>query len=298
MRVGIEQVDGKWPNLALAKLAAWHRQQGDEVDWYSPLEGADRVYASQVFTGSEPSPYLPPDTIWGGSGCDIAAKLPDEIEAMRPDWSPWPDWSSDMGFSTRGCPRRCPFCNVYEKEGTTHVVAEFGDLWLMKSGTLILLDPNVLAGPFGHFKRLCAEATEAGVALDFSQGFDARILTRSQAAVIARSKLARRIHLAWDHMDDEWAVRRAIDRLGEAGVSLSRLTFYVLIGYDSTPEEDLYRVKLLDGFGVDPFVMPFNRTDPYQRRFARWVNRKELFRSCAFADFREPGLVRVEGEDE
>lgn len=284
MKVAIEQVDGKWPNLALAKLAAWHRRQGDEVEWFSPLEGADRVYASQVFTDSEPSPYLPPDTIFGGTGRDLHERLPDEVEGMSPDWSLWPDWSSDLGYSTRGCPRRCPFCVVYEKEGSTRIVANFYDLW-SGADTLILLDPNVLAGPHDHFAGLCADAKNEGVAVDFSQGLDARLLTEEHAAVIADARLARRIHLAWDHIDDERVVRRAIQRLSHAGVTLSRLTFYVLIGYDSTPGEDMHRVRTLDGLGVDPFVMPFDKTNPYQRRFARWVNRKELFRSCAFAEY-------------
>lgn len=289
MRVAIEQVDGKWPNLALAKLAAWHVARGDAVDWYSPLEGADLVYASQVFTYSEPSTYLPPDTIWGGSGRDLVTRLPDDVETMRPDWSLWdnwsPPWESDMGYSTRGCVRRCPFCNVREKDGDLRVVAEFGDLWNGRD-TLVLLDANLTAAPVEHFTKLCDDATREAVTLDFSQGLDARLLTAWHAIVLARSRTTRRMHMAFDSVSDEGAVREAIQVMSFAGIPAHRLVFYVLIGFDTSEAEDLYRVELLRSLGADPFVMPFDRTDDYQRRFARWVNRKELFKSCTFAEYR------------
>jgi hypothetical protein len=291
VKVGIEQVDGKWPNLALAKLAAWHRSQGDVVDWYSPLEGADRVYASQVFTGSDVSPYLPPDTIWGGSGRDLVTRLADEVEAMQPDFSLWPSWTADMGYSTRGCVRRCPFCNVRQKDGDLHVVAEFGDLWSGRD-TLVLLDANITAAPIEHFTKLCDAATREAVTLDFSQGIDARLLTAWHAIVLARSRTTRRLHMAFDNMADESDVRESINLMEFAGIPAHRLVFYVLIGFDTTPEEDLYRVELLRSLGADPFVMPFDRADEYQRHFARWVNRKELFKSCTFAEYR-PSMRRI-----
>jgi hypothetical protein len=55
-----------------------------------------------------------------------------------------------------------------------------------------------------------------------------------------------------------------------------------LVGFNSTPAEDLYRVETLRGLGVNPFVMPFNKQDRYQRRFARWVNHKAIFKSVSW----------------
>ena len=38
MRVGLIDVDGhNFPSLPLMKLSAWHKQQGDNVEWYNPL---------------------------------------------------------------------------------------------------------------------------------------------------------------------------------------------------------------------------------------------------------------------
>jgi hypothetical protein len=296
VRVALEQVDGKWPNLALAKLTAWHREQGDAVDWYSPLEGADLVYASQVFLESEPSPYLPPDTVWGGSGHDLATRLSAEVEATRPDWSLWPAWDKDVGYSTRGCVRHCPFCIVREKEGDLCVVAEFGDLWNGRD-TLVLLDANATAAPIEHFRALCDAATHEGVTLDFSQGLDARLLTDEHAAILARSRMSRTIHMAFDHPRDETAVRRATRMMQDAGVNTrGRLLFFVLIGFDTTPEEDLYRVELLRDIGANPFVMRYG-SERYQVDFARWANRPQLFRACTFAEYQR-GLAtpRADGQ--
>ena len=41
MRIGLVAVDGhsNFPNLALMKLAAWHKEQGDTVEWAIPMFG-------------------------------------------------------------------------------------------------------------------------------------------------------------------------------------------------------------------------------------------------------------------
>ncbi len=61
---------------------------------------------------------------------------------------------------------------------------------------------------------------------------------------------------------------------------------YVLIGFQSTETEDLYRVETLRKLKIDPFVMPYNKNDPYQKRFARWVNHKAIFKSVPWEMYR------------
>lgn len=283
MRVAIAQVDGKWPNLALAKLAAWERAQGNRVDRFNPLfSGAyPVVYASKVFVDTPDDPYLPDHAIRGGSGYNVELSLAADQEAMRPLWELWPEWQRDMGYSTRGCVRRCPFCVVPKKDGRLRVVAEFGDLWSGRD-ELVLLDGNVTAAPIEHFRRLCKEATAARCRLDFSQGLDARLLTDEHAAILAHTRYGRRLHLAFDNMTDEPAVRAAIATFGRAGIPPSRLSFYVLVGFDTTHAENLERIEILRALGADPFVMPFDRSDPYQRRLARWVNNKVAFKAMGW----------------
>ena len=286
MRVGLIQVDGKWPNLALAKICSHHAVRGDDVEWYSPLmaEAYDRVYASKVFTTSEDDPYLPQDAVCGGIGYDVTAVLDGGIEDGSPDWRLWPDWPYDMGFTTRGCVRGCGFCFVPSKEGRIRVVADFGDVWTGRRDCY-LLDNNITAAPIDHFRAVCEDARRAGARLSFCQGLDARLLTDEHAAILASAPLFTQIYMAFDNIADEEAVRRAVSLLSARGVRPGRLMFYVLTGWDSTPEEDMYRVELLRSLGCDPFAMRYDAHDRYQLDFARWVNRKQLFKTCTFAEY-------------
>ena len=50
MRIGLVDVDGhNFPNLCLMKLSAWHKAQGDEVEFAIPLLPYDRIYMARVF---------------------------------------------------------------------------------------------------------------------------------------------------------------------------------------------------------------------------------------------------------
>ena len=284
MRVAIAQVDGKWPNLALAKLAAYHAACGDDVNHWSPLFPVDRVYASKTFTDTPDDPYLPEDAIRGGTGYGTDSELEVKVERFLPDWHMWPTWHDDIGYSTRGCPRRCKFCVVPKQDGPLRVVAEFGDIWTGRD-VLHLIDGNITAAPMDHFRELCADATAAGCRLDFSQGLDARLFTDEHAAIVARTLVKGSLHFAFDNMRDEAAVRRTVALCETAGIRASRLMFYVLVGFDTTPEEDMYRVQLVHSLNADPFVMRFDRSDRYQTRFSRWVNNMTAFNAMTFAEY-------------
>ena len=91
MNVALLDVDGRrFPNFALMKLSAWHKSQGDEVEWYSPLfSRPERLYASKVFTFTpEYQDYSAgdPAPIKGGTGYDYNVILPDVIENILPDY--------------------------------------------------------------------------------------------------------------------------------------------------------------------------------------------------------------------
>ena len=293
MKVGLCQVDGKMPNLALMKLSAWHKAQGNEVAWFSPLEVFDRVYASKVFDFTADNAYLSPSAIRGGTGYDLTTNLPPEVEAMCPDYTLYPKMDYALGFTTRGCVRRCPFCVVPRKEGALRVVGDLDTFWAGQR-QVVLLDNNLTAAPMEHWRRIVGQLTSRRLVADFTQGLDARLLTEEHAADLARIRTAKRIHFAWDSPADEPAVRRAVELLRRR-LPLGRLTFYVLIGFDTTPAEDLYRVETLRGLGVDSFVMPYQKADTYQAAFARWVNRKAIFKTVPWERYAgRPRAVEVE----
>ncbi|GHU50799.1 hypothetical protein FACS1894200_10480 [Spirochaetia bacterium] len=115
MRIGLIDVDGhNFPNLALMKLSAYHKSQGDTVEWYYPLGDYDNVFASKVFTFTG-WPQVNHTVTRGGSGYDLAVKLDEDIEHVFPDYSLYGINDTAYGYLTRGCPRHCGFCIVENK---------------------------------------------------------------------------------------------------------------------------------------------------------------------------------------
>ncbi|GAI75974.1 unnamed protein product, partial [marine sediment metagenome] len=160
-----------FPNLALMKLSAFHRARGDEIFFNFPLIQAEKIYASCVFTwnAKQANSRFPPGTAMGGSGVDLHSELPPEIEHIMPDYSLYPmDFS--LGFTSRGCFRRCPWCIVPEKEGALKPWASIYEFWERRHKKIVLLDNNLLAAP--NWQTTFAELIKEQVEVDFNQGLD------------------------------------------------------------------------------------------------------------------------------
>lgn len=152
MKIGLIDVDGhNYQNLALMKISAYHKGQGDSVEWWWGFGEYDRVYMSKVFddtyTPDMPEPLNAAEIIKGGTGYGIDNALQPEIEHMCPDYSLYPELTEDTayGFLTRGCPNACPFCIVSKKEGQcSRKVADLSEWWSGQKN-IVLMDPNLLA---------------------------------------------------------------------------------------------------------------------------------------------------------
>lgn len=288
MKIGLLQVDGKYPNLALTKLSAWHKQKCDNVDFYTPLEEYDRIYMSKIFDFT-PDYFYPlnaPEIIRGGWAYN-AETLSSEIENLCPDYDLFPFFEDGnnyaMGFTSRGCVRDCPFCIVPVKEGKLKPVGDIYGFWRGQK-YIRLLDNNLNAN-HEHFKLICSQLIKEKIKTDFNQGLDARFIDDEQALILSKVKLWKSIHMAFDSVNDESEIVAAIHTLLKY-MPTSRLMFYVLIGFDSTPEEDFHRVELLRSYGVSPFVMAYDKSDPYQRAYARYVNHKAIFKSVKWDEYK------------
>lgn len=273
MRVGLIQVDGKMPNLALMKLASWHRNKGDDVTVLdiSNLQ-FDRIYASKIFVG--------------GSGYDLKSELPKEIEAQVPDYDLFKtDYS--IGFSSRGCIRDCGFCIVQEKEG---YIREAPFDWI-NHHKVVLLDNNFLASP--SWKEKLEYFIRQKLKVSFNQGLDIRLVNEENASLLAKVKYydlkfrRRRLYFSFDDPKLEKVVRESVKILNEAGIPSRHLMFYVLVGYHTSFKEDYRRFQILNELGCLPFIMLYNnKWDPLLRRFARWVN-KRYYRVVEWENFEE-----------
>jgi hypothetical protein len=270
------------------KLSAWHKAQGDIVEWWTPLLTYDRVYSSKVFTFTDENPYLPPDTIKGGTGYGKLDELPQEVDAMFPDYSIYPDCDHAIGFLTRGCIRKCPWCIVPKKEGKIRPYQTWQEIKRPDSRDIVFMDNNVLACQ--HGLEQIEDMGGKNVRVDFNQGLDARLITDDVAKMLSKLKWIRQIRMSADTDAMLNVVLTAIDRLGKYGMKPYRVFVYVLVQDVESAER---RVIALREVGADPFAQPYRdfttNTDPplEQRRFARWVNDKAIFKTVqTFAEYR------------
>lgn len=306
MKIGLIDVDGHhFPNLALMRISAWHKSQGDDVEWWwSDFEHYDIVYKSKVFSDAYskdvPDPLNADKIVRGGTGYAISlvngvevyntetdTKLPPEVEKMFPDYSIYPQYDFAVALTSRGCPRNCHFCHVTQKEGGRSVkIADVKDYWNGQKH-IEVLDPNITACP-DRFDLL-EQYAATGATVDFNQGIDARLLTPDFVEALNKVKV-KMIHFAWDDMKQSDAVIRGLKLYSEMGAIQSdrNSRVYVLTNYDTTTEENLYRIYTLRELGFDPFVMIYNKPSASKetKRIARWVNNKFIWRKCErFEDY-------------
>lgn len=293
MNVLLLQLDGSLPNLALMRIAAHHRGLGDVVVfrhartseqarrflWDAP----DVVYASMLFSKSRKLGQEVINSfqgaIVGGSGWDLNARLEQHgITTQEHDYSLYPRFRQSIGYTSRGCRRRCSFCIVPQAEGAIHDVATILDVWRghPHARELILLD-NDFFGQLGWRARI-RELRDGVFKVCFTQGVDLRSLTDEQARALAGTDYrnmamrTKRIYGAWDSVGEEPSVLAGIHRLIDAGITPDHIMVYMLIGYqkNETHEHNEYRRQRLREYGVRPYPMPYRRT-AYTRGFQRWV---------------------------
>ena len=295
MKIALIDVDGhNFPNLPLMKLSAWHKAQGDSVEWYEPLfsQDIDVCYMSKVFTFTPDYdfPIHAKRIEKGGTGYfypDGGKPLPNEIEHIYPDYSIYYDRvpatrDTAYGFLTRGCPRGCGFCIVKTKEGgCSRKVADLSEFWNGQKN-INLLDPNMFA--CRDWRDLAQQLINSGAWVDFSQGCDIRIMTEEMAATIKQIKI-KMIHFAWDKYEDKEKILPKFELFKRITQwDKRKLHVYVLTNYNTTHEQDLERVYTLKRLGYWPYITIYEKEKlprgHITLQLARWVNNKFVFEAC------------------
>lgn len=316
MRIGLIDVDShNFPNLPLMKLSAWHKRQGDSVEWYIPIQHGfpnppfDKVYMSKVFSFTPDYPYYinAKEVVKGGSGYCISlengkevyhkendGQLPYEVEHIYPDYEIYYDIIPEVkdtayGFLTRGCPCDCDFCHVACKEGKcSYKVADLDSFWRGQRN-IVLLDPNITACK--DWKELFQQLIDSKAWVDFSQGLRIHMMTQEKAEMIKKIKI-KNIHFAWDKYEDKDIVIPKFKMFKEiTGWDYRKMAVYMLCNFDTTFEQDLQRVYTLRDLGYNPYVMLYNKDSiPQGHRLLhlqRWVNNRIIFRTCdRFEDYK------------
>lgn len=295
MNISLIDVDGHggFPNLALMKISAWHKAQGDNVEWYSPLfSNPDKIYMSKVFTFTRDYMDLNPahpEPERGGTGYDIHKKLPEAIERMKPDYSIYPNAKESYGFLTRGCIRRCEWCVVPEKEGDIRAVADIRDIAGDRK-SVVLMDNNFLAANSHFVKTQLNIIIQNKIRVDFNQGLDARLVYDNVANLLAQIKWIDYPRFACDTQVMIQPVKNAITKIRKHGYT-GRVFVYVLA---KELEEALSRINELCSFDKEivPFCQPYrdftNIKEPPRelKRLARWCNFQAIRKTVEFKDYK------------
>ncbi|WP_224962650.1 radical SAM protein [Geomonas subterranea] len=323
MKIGLVDFDGRLTNLALMKLSAFYKQQGHEVmlNPVSPV-GLDKTFVSLIFSKSRDKALSTyghfPDVDFGGTGYSISKKLPDEIEAMRPDYDLYQVSdiynrisgrigkkenvmkkaeeivNAGVGFLSRGCPRSCGFCVVPVKEGKLNKVGNIADIINPRSNRLVLLDNSLCAND--DILEILSEIRDRNLVVDISQGIDVRLLTPEIAKALSEVKHMRSLHYAWDAPQAGKSVLAGIEILSRF-VRRSAQMCFVLTGFDTDFSQDMERVMLLKEQGVRPYVMrfqcpnsPAKKEETFEqirlRHFQRWVNAPAaIYKTSPFSEY-------------
>jgi len=313
MKVLLLDVDSTWGNPVLMKLSRYHKNCGRDVslirlkkEWRrrsgspvnleinSPMKKFDKAYISCIFKWNAVRARsisimlqtMGIEVELGGSGVSFDKVLPDKIERLMPDYDLY-DLDYSMGFLTRGCIRKCPWCIVPKKEGHMKRGSELKEFLDPRHDKLMLLDNNLLAHP--EHKDFLMELLDRRVQVCFTQGLDIRLVDKENAKLLKHIRYrdtefkTPRLYFSWDLLQIEDDVMKGIELLKQTGIHPNRQFFYILSGFnvkscdytwDYFLQNEWYRFETLKKMGVLPFVMIYNnRTDiPLLRSFARWVN--------------------------
>ena len=287
MRTGLIDVDGHhFPNLALMKLANYHKQHGDTVEWVNHLEQYDKVYQSKVFTFTPDNPFAvqSDEIIKGGTGYKMYYEL--FCDDTEPDYSIYPQLEHAYGFLTRGCVRHCPWCVVPKKEGD---IRPYRDIETVLQGreTAILMDNNVLASP--HGLQQLEKIADLKCKVDFNQGLDSRLVTDEIAKLLSKIRWIRFIRFACDTVPALEPLLKTIERLNHYGIKNYRIFVYLLVKEVDDANE---RCKILKRLGVNPFAQTYRDYNKNilptheQKQFAWYVNQKAVFKSTEWEEYR------------
>lgn len=306
MKIGLIDVDGhNYPNLPLMKISAWHKQQGDQVEWYQPMFSGhcDRVYMSKVFSFTPDYEYFvdADEIVKGGTGYAISLSggvetydksrdlpLSDEIEHIYPDYELYGITDTAYGFLTRGCPRGCSFCHVESKEGRcSYKVADLSEFWRGQK-EIVLCDPNILACK-DHLELL-QQLADSKAKVNFNQGLDVRLITDKNLEILKQIRLET-IHFAYDRWQDKEIIEpRLREFVKKTGYNKDKghVMCYILCNFDTTLEQDIHRIQFCRELKISPYPMIYDKEhcDHVYKRLQRWCNNFIFWSTPRFEDYR------------
>lgn len=328
MNIGIIDADlldngTRHPNLALMKISGYYKERGNDVKLlfdYNNINDYDEVYLSKVFDFTKvPINFNDYKNLHiGGTGIfwDEAPNLPYEIEHHMPDYSLYDDWINkeinrgikrtyfldyldySIGFATRGCVRKCPFCvnHKYNEVLKHSTIKEFYD---SSKKYIYLWDDNFLA--YKDWDKILDEIEGINKPFQFRQGLDVRLLTDEKAKRLSKMKYKGDFIFAFDNIDDKDIIINKLKLWKKYYNKKNNTKLYVLCGFDRNGKYDkefwiqdiidtLERIKILMEYGCVPYIMRYEKYEgsPYKGMYitlARWCNQPSFFKKESLNEY-------------
>jgi len=262
--------DAKYHNLALMRLSKHYKERGHHI-FLNGVGKFELTFGSWLFTWSQKQPC----DIEGGPGIDPALTLENQLPYInfngKPDYSLF-NLNYSLGYTWSYCPRKCPFCIVPLQNNPKdhHSIWEFHDIRFKE---ICLLNNNTFSDP--QWRETFQEIWETDLILNDENGYDLRFLDDEKADALKRTKFKNnRIYFAWDRMQDEKEIIAGFEILKKFKLARHDTVIYVLVGFDTTEEEDFYRLQKIHDYGMSPYVMPFRKNDRHLYALKRFIDQR------------------------
>ena len=215
-----------------------------------------------------------------------------------------------IGFLTRGCFRRCPFCvNKLERKALPYSkLDDFLDNEIdettgkLKRPYIYLWDDNFLASPY--WDRLLDELIATGRPFQFRQGLDERLLAQNRRGEEMAAKLSKANYhgdfiFAFDNWFDRNLIVKAL-KIWKHYCPKKETKFYLFCGFKQERKDDkkfqqdiaqiFQRICVLMRYGCLGYIM---RHEDYKKapmpniyvQIARWCNQPGFYRNLSFWQF-------------
>ncbi len=227
----------------------------------------DQTIGSWLFTWSEKSPC----GIEGGPGVNPETRLPGYVQRLKPDYSLF-NLDYSLGYTWEYCPRKCEFCVVPKMNPPK----EHRSIWTFhdpKFKKICLLNNNTFSDPY--WKETFEEIWDAGLTVRDENGYDLRLMDDEKAEALKKTKFLKNlIHFSWDLMEDEGKILEGFDILKKHKLNRHNSIVYVLVGYNTTEDEDFHRLQKIHDFNMSPYVMPYRKNDRHLYAIKRFIDQR------------------------
>ena len=266
-------------------------------DMFSSISGYDEIHVSCVFTWdkskaeslAEQWSHVCSTVKIGGPAFDDAGGV----------FTPGMYTKQGLIITSRGCPRRCPFCFVPKREGyLRELPVTIGN---------VVMDNNLLACSDDHVARVF-DMLGSQRHVTFQGGIDTYLLKDWHINRLAelKGRLAY-LYIAYDTDQDKDSVESALVRLYLAGMKQRNIGCYVLIGYKGdTPEKAERRCEWAFSRGAIPFAMYYRgpsesvrikKTKEWNAVYQRWCNLPSMFSRIKREGLKQFPIVRGQFAD-